>query len=147
MNELTHPATILLVEDNDDDVVFLRRSLMKAGIANPLVVVKDGVQALDYLHRRGEFAPPAQVSEVGLVVTDLNMPRVNGWELLARLRQEQGAHHVPVIVLSGSDDQATARALRENGAAAVVEKPVGPRALLELLHRIEWPWLSLTPSP
>src|SRR3569833_923981 len=101
MNRNTH---ILLVEDNDDDVFAFRRALKKAQIADPLAVVTDGRQALDYLGATGAYADRAKHPLPTVVFLDLKLPYHDGFEVLARVRQQPALRVLPVVILTGSDE-------------------------------------------
>src|SRR3954469_18637827 len=96
--------TILLVEDNEDDVFALRRALKKAQIANPVQVAEDGQKAVDYLAGVGHYADREEYPIPRLVLLDLKLPYRNGMEVLAWIRQQRSLDSLPVVILSGSDE-------------------------------------------
>src|SRR2546421_12885115 len=102
----TVSQTILLVEDSEDDVFFMRRALKKAQISCPLEVACDGQQAIDYLGRTGKYAGRAEHPLPSLVFLDLKMPCVSGFEVLEWLRQQPPAlNEIPVFVLTSSPEE------------------------------------------
>jgi len=123
--------TLLLVEDNDDDVFIFKRAYRQAQIPNPLQVVQDGEEASDYLFGRGRFADRAQYPLPGLVLLDLKLPLKGGLEVLQELRERPEAAELCVVVLTSSAEErdiARARALR---AHAYLVKPPSPAMLTE----------------
>src|SRR5690349_7148667 len=97
--------TILLVEDNPDDEALTIRALRKNGIANELVIARDGVQALEYLHGTGEWAGRDTNSQPAVVLLDLKLPRVDGLEVLEKMRADARTRFVPVVVLTSSREE------------------------------------------
>ena len=126
---------ILIADDDADDCLLAREALVEAGLANPVHTVEDGERLLDYLHRRGAYAAPAAAPRPGLILLDLNMPRMGGLEALRALRA------IPVVVLSTSAAGADRRGVEDLGACAYLTKPdsfAGLVALMQALGRA-WP--------
>src|SRR3954452_22234000 len=97
-------ALILLAEDRDDDVLLALRAFAKAKIPNPVQVVRDGEEAMAYLSGAGKYANRAECRLPELLLLDLKMPKVNGFEVLAWIRQQRGLKTLRVVVLTSSDD-------------------------------------------
>src|SRR5574337_250546 len=115
---------ILLVEDNPDDEEMTLRSLSQAGIANEVQVVRDGVEALDFLFGTGGFAGRDTAHMPAVVLLDLKLPRLNGIDVLTRMRQKDLTRTIPVVILtSSSEDEDMARSY-DSGANSYVRKPV-----------------------
>jgi two-component system, response regulator len=110
---------ILLVEDNDDDADLTTMAFRDASIANPIIRVRDGVEALEQL-----FGKPGVEALPVVVLLDLKLPRVNGIEVLARLRSEATTKHLPVVVLTSSDEDQDRTEAYRNFANSYVRKPV-----------------------
>jgi CheY-like chemotaxis protein len=115
------PCPILLVEDNDDDVLITKRAFQKGHVGNPLVVVRDGDEALDYVFRRGAYA---DAPRPGLILLDLNLPRVDGFTVLKTLKQDPDARSIPVIVLTTSKRDEDVLKSYLHHANTYIEKPV-----------------------
>jgi two-component system, response regulator len=116
---------ILLVEDNDDDAELTRMAFGQARVKNPVVRVRDGVEALDYLMRRGKYAELADDDSLPIVVLlDLKLPRVGGLQVLREIRETPRTSCLPVVVLTSSDEYSDLLGAYSNHANSYVRKPV-----------------------
>src|ERR1051326_1934837 len=120
---MARSLTILFAEDDPDDVVFMRRALQKAGLRYNLVHVPNGEVAVDYLHGDGPYRDRAQYPFPDLLLLDLKMPMMDGFDVLAWLREQPRAKELPVVVLSGSNQDRDIELAREMGAADYQVKP------------------------
>ncbi len=139
-------TTILLVEDNEHDVFAMRRALKQARIVNPLRVVTDGQEALDYFSGAREYADRERHPIPFIVFLDLKLPFVNGFEVLSWIRQQPSLESTLVVVLTSSAenrDQERAYAL---GARSYLIKPPTAETLLDVLNSLKTYWLSRTNS-
>jgi CheY-like chemotaxis protein len=127
------PPSVLLVDDDVVDVTNVRRAFERGALANPLRIARDGIEALDIL--RGDPAPTGE-----LVLLDLNLPRMNGIELLRELRADAALCTTPVIVLTTSADERDLRAAYELGVAGYFVKPVHQAELVGLLSAVMRYW-------
>jgi CheY-like chemotaxis protein len=135
---------ILMVEDNPTDVMITREALEHAKVLNSLHVVEDGIEALDFLHRRGKYA---KSPEPDLILLDLNMPRKNGQEVLAEIKADKRLKHIPVVVLTTSkaeEDVLKAYGLHAN---CYVIKPVDFDVFAEVVRSIQQFWFSVVTLP
>ena len=133
---------ILLVEDDENDVLFMRKALEQSGVGNPLRVVFDGQQAMDYFNGSGPFRNRNLHPLPCLVLLDLNLPVVSGFEFLHWLRSEQRFRATTVIVLSSSNAEKDVEHAYSVGANSYVMKPSDPLRLLELAGLIKSYWLG-----
>jgi CheY-like chemotaxis protein len=139
--------TILLVEDDESDVYFLREALKKAGVQNPLQVASDGQQAIDYFKGTGKYANREEFPLPSLVLLDLKLPHVMGLDVLKWIRQEPGTVPI-VIILSASKDDADITTAYRLGANGYLVKPVVVSKLVEMAKSIKDFWLKQnTPPP
>jgi two-component system response regulator len=132
--------SILLVEDNPDDEKLTLRALTKSRIANPLVVVRDGAQALDYL-----FDPANRLPAV--ILLDLKLPKVGGIEVLKRLRTEARTKLVPIIVLTSSNVDSDLKACYELGCNSYIQKPVDFDKFVDAVGLLGMYWLVINEPP
>jgi CheY-like chemotaxis protein len=138
-------ADILLVEDNPGDIRLTREAFEESHIANTLHVVTDGVEALDFLYRRGEYehAPTPDI-----VLLDLNLPRKNGEEVLEAINEEiPDLSAIPVIVLTSSEAEEDVARSYELQANAYLTKPVDPVEFIETVKRFKEFWLDVVRLP
>jgi len=140
-------GTILLIEDNPDDRALTLRALEKQQTPWPVVVVEDGVAALDYLFGTGEWAGPQAPEAPELILLDLNLPRLGGLEVLARLRAHPRTRLCPVVVLTSSLEQRDLLESYERGANSYVQKPVDFVEFVQAVRRLGIYWLLLNRLP
>ena len=138
---------ILLVEDNPDDELLTLRALKKTGVQNEVVVAHDGVEALDYLFASGPHAgrDPAVVPR--LILLDLKLPRVNGLEVLERLRSAERTRRLPVVILTSSKEQRDMLDGYGLGANSYVRKPVNFEQFIKAVEQLKLYWLGLNEAP
>jgi two-component system response regulator len=130
---------ILLVEDNADDVELTRRAFEKSNVMNELVVVRDGVEALDYLF--------AAVTPPDLVLLDIKLPRVDGLEVLRRLRGDPRTRRQPVVILTSSNEEQDIVTSYDLGVNSYVRKPVDFAQFAEAARQLGLYWLVLNEPP
>jgi CheY-like chemotaxis protein len=137
---------ILLVEDNPDDVKLTLRALRKSNIMNEVVVAGDGVEALDYLFGTGKYSGVSTVTPQ-VVLLDINMPRVNGLEVLQKVRAEERTRLLPVVVLTTSSEDRDRIESYGLGANSYVRKPVDFNEFAEAVKQLGLYWLLLNEAP
>ena len=138
--------TILQVDDDPNDVLLLRRAMNKVGVPNPIQVVSDGQQAIDYLAGAGKFADRAQFPFPGLVLLDLKLAYVMGLEVLRWIRQQCTTPLVVIVLTASAEDSDIATAYRL-GANAFLTKPLEPNKLEEMVQAIKDFWLTHNTLP
>ncbi|MDB5807624.1 MAG: response regulator receiver protein [Betaproteobacteria bacterium] len=138
---------ILLVEDNPDDQLLTRIAFEKARLENELVVVDDGVAALDYLWCRGAYAARDPAGMPALVLLDLNMPMLSGFEVLEQIRAHPLTAAQPVVVLTSSAQDEDVLRSYLNGANSYVRKPVELEAFIAALAQLQLYWMVLNINP
>ena len=139
--------TILLVEDNPDDVLLIRRAFQKAGIGNPVVALDHGDDAVAYLDGTGTYSDRHRYPLPALMLLDLKLPRRSGLEVLAWVRQHEGLKRLPVVVLTSSRDEGDINKAYDLGANSYLVKPVAFDDLLRLVRSVEGYWLMLNERP
>ena len=142
---MKHP--ILLVEDDQNDAFFFERAAVKAGLANPIKVARDGREALDYLGGLGDFADRLQNPLPCLLVLDLNLPRVHGLEVLRWLRQHEPVCTLLVVILTSSTAEADVQEAYFLGANSYLIKPGNPEKLTDMIKLLDAYWLTANQPP
>jgi CheY-like chemotaxis protein len=137
---------ILLVEDNERDVELTLTALEEHNLANEVVIARDGAEALDYLHRRGRFADHANGLPV-VVLLDLKMPKVDGLEVLRRMRDDSTLRHVPVVMITSSREEQDLVNSYQLGVNAYVVKPVDFQQFVESVKQIGFFWAIINEPP
>jgi CheY-like chemotaxis protein len=138
---------ILLVEDTADDVELTLRSLKKNNIFNEVVVARDGAEALDYLFATGAYAGRDPDSEPAVVLLDLKLPKIDGLEVLRRLRADERTKYLPVVVVTSSKEELDMVTSYELGANSYVRKPVDFVQFSEAVRQLGMYWLLLNEPP
>jgi len=138
---------ILIVEDDPNDALLLKRALRKAHCANPIHVVGDGEKAVEYLRGDGAYTDRERYPLPVLMLLDLKLPRMSGHEVLEWLRQQPLLKRLPVVVLTGSDRQADIDRVYDLGANSYLVKPVGFDALLDIVKTLDLYWTILNERP
>lgn len=140
-------STLLLVEDDPNDVMLFRRAKDKSNLVNPLQVVEDGEAAIAYLSGQGTYADRNRYPLPALVLLDLKLPRKSGLEVLAWLRQQPGLQRLPVVVLTSSRESLDVGRAYDLGANSYLVKPVAFDSLLEMVKALGLYWLILNEKP
>jgi len=130
---------ILLVEDNPSDAELTLRAFRKGGVTNKIIHLKDGAQLLDYLF---DFVREPKEKLLGLILLDIKMPKVDGLEVLTRIRQEAETKMIPVIVFGSSEDHPDIRKAMILGANSYIIKPLEISGFLKAMEGLDNSWLS-----
>ena len=138
-----NPGIILLVEDSSKDETLTLRALRRAGIANEVVVARDGAEALDFLLCTGAHAGRNRAKMPALVLLDLNLPKIGGLAVLKRLRREEDMKLLPVVIFTSSDEERDIVDGYALGANSYVRKPVEFTAFASAVQQLGLRWLLL----
>jgi two-component system response regulator len=137
-------TTILLIEDNPDDIELTMLAFEKNGLANEILIAHDGVEALEVLHGS---ASGANVPRIGVVLLDLKLPRVDGLQVLRAIREDERTHLLPVVVLTSSREEHDLIESYKLGVNSYIRKPVEFDAFVEAARHIGMYWLLLNERP
>jgi CheY-like chemotaxis protein len=140
----SQPIELLLVDDNDDDIVLLEESLKESRFVNLLHVVRDGEEALAYLRREGAYRDAILP---GLVLLDINMPRLNGFEVLSAMKSDPTLRTIPVVMLTTSTRDEDVVRSYNGGACSFVSKPVSFEKLKDVIKQFALYWSLVAVVP
>ncbi len=138
---------ILLVEDNPDDVDLTLRAMKKGNILNKVIVASDGVQALDYLFGTGTYTGRDMSIMPTIVLLDLKLPKIDGLEVLRRLRADERTKLLPVVILTSSKEEQDLMSSYKLGANSYIRKPVDFVQFTEAVQQLKLYWLLMNESP
>jgi CheY-like chemotaxis protein len=147
MSESGQPITILLADDDEDDRLMTRDALREARLHNDLHTVVDGVELLQYLRNEGAYAAPESAPWPGLVLLDLNMPRMDGREALYEIKNDPRLRALPVVVLTTSKAEEDIVRTYELGVNSFISKPVTFFGLVEVMKAFSRYWLEIVDLP
>jgi two-component system response regulator len=139
--------TILLVEDNADDEELALRALRKRNISNPIVVCRDGAEALEYVFGTGKYAGRNVTELPAITLLDLKLPKVDGLAVLKRIRADDRTRTMPVVILTSSDQETDIGRSYEVGANSYVRKPVEFEQFMDAVNQLGLYWLLLNEPP
>lgn len=142
-----HPIIILLVEDDLAHAEIVRRNLKDFRVANRIIHVEDGQAALDYLAHKGAYAEPQANPRPHLILLDLRLPKVDGLEVLRRIKEDADLGSIPTVVLTTSSTESDMAMAYENGAGSYLVKPVDFEKFAKLMEAFGFYWLAWNKYP
>ena len=131
---------VLMAEDSPHDIVAIKRAWKKNNILNPLYIVNDGEECLDYLHQRGRYREPGSAPQPGILLLDLKMPKMDGLTVLKHIREDAELCRLPVIILTTSREEKDRLKSYDLGANAYIVKPIGFRNFSKAVKTINLFW-------
>lgn len=144
---MTPANTILLIEDNPDDEMLTLRALRKQKLANQIDVVRDGAEALDYLRGEGDYEDRDKTQIPQIIMLDLQLPKIDGLQVLRQIRTMSHTSNIPVVVLTSSDEEQDIVQSYSLGANSYVRKPVDFEDFIEAVGQIGLYWLLVNNPP
>jgi len=138
---------ILIVEDNPNDLEMTMRGLQKARLVNHVHVARDGEEALDFVFCEGAHAGRAMSDQPKMILLDLKLPKVDGLEVLARLKADPRTRSIPVVMLTSSQEQSDLLASYQNGVNSYIVKPVNFEAFVQAVAELGMYWMMLNEPP
>jgi len=134
------PIDILLVEDDENDILITKRAFTKHCLSNRLYVVRDGEEALDFIYHRGGYQDPESAPRPGLVLLDINMPKMNGIEVLGKLKSDPGYKMIPIVMLTTSKRDQDKIESYNLGVNSYIIKPVDFTKFVDAIATINLYW-------
>lgn len=141
------PVKILLVEDNVQDIEITQRAFAKGRMRNELAVVRDGEEAIDYLYHRGKYQDPATSPRPGMILLDLNLPKVGGLEVLKQIKKDDQLKQIPVIVLTVSQREEDVVRSYDLGVNTYIQKPVEFDNFMRVVNAVHEYWILIATLP
>ena len=138
---------ILLVEDNPLDAELITRAIRKQNVGNPLFVLEDGAEALDFIFSRGIYAERNMASRPKVILLDLKLPKVDGLEVLRQIKADEGTRSIPVVIVTSSREDPDIKAAYALGANSYVVKPVSSDAFIEGMKNLGLYWMLVNQAP
>ncbi len=138
---------ILLIDDNMNDAELMVRALKRNNLANKVVHLKDGVEALDFIFCTGPFAERNFNNHPKVIVLDLKMPRIDGLEVLERIKKDEQTKSIPIVILTSSKQDPDIRKCYDLGASSYIVKPVGFDSYSKAVAQLGFYWLLLNEQP
>ena len=136
----TKPFVVLMAEDDEHDIVAIKRAWKEHHIANPLYIVNDGEECLDFLHQRGKYTEPNPAPRPGIVLLDIKMPKMDGLAVLKYIREDEEFRRLPVVMLTTSKSEEDRLRSYDLGVNAYIVKPVGFQNFSEAVRTINLFW-------
>ena len=143
MTEGMKISKILLVEDNPDDIEITKRALKEAGMVNSLWIVRDGQEAVDFLWHNGQYEDSASSPKPGIILLDVNLPKINGLEVLKQIKENPELKSIPTIVLTMSKREEDIIKGYNYGCNSFIQKPVEFEKFVEVIQQIGLYWGGL----
>jgi len=142
-----YDSEILIIEDNPNDAELMLRSLKKNNLVNKITVIEDGADALDFIFCKGKYNSRDCSKQPTVIFLDLKLPKVDGLELLKKIKSDKKTNKIPVIVVSSSDQDPDIRSAYELGANSYVVKPVEFKDFVEKISQLGLYWLIINEKP
>ncbi|MDX6530244.1 MAG: hypothetical protein QOH41_2534 [Blastocatellia bacterium] len=141
------PIVILLADDDEEDRMLACDALAESRLSNDITCVTDGEDLMDYLHRRGKYAPPVDAPRPGLILLDLNMPKKDGREALREIKSNSELRQISVVVLTTSKAEEDIYSSYDSGASSFISKPVTFEGLVEVMKGLGRYWFEIVDLP
>jgi CheY-like chemotaxis protein len=147
MTSTPKPIVILMAEDDADDRLLVREAFDESRLLNELRFVEDGEELMDYLRRQGRYSSPDASPRPGLILLDLNMPRMDGREALRAIKDDDDLRRIPIVVMTTSKAEEDIFRSYESGASSYITKPVTFERLVELMKALGQYWIEFVELP
>lgn len=147
LSERMTPITILMADDDPDDRLLTEEALSESRLRNDLRFARDGVELMDYLKRRGAYTAKEAAPRPGLILLDLNMPRMDGREALEEIKSDPDLRRIPVVVLTTSKAEEDIYRTYDLGANSFITKPVSFGGLVEVMRDLGRYWFEIVETP
>ena len=147
MRKERKPIVILLADDDEEDRMLACDALAESRLSNDITCVTDGEDLMDYLHRRGNYAPPVEAPRPGLILLDLNMPKKDGREALREIKSDPELRQISVVVLTTSKAEEDIYSSYDSGASSFISKPITFEGLVDVRKGLGKYWFEIVDLP
>lgn len=147
MRDEPNPIVILLADDDQEDRMLACDALVESRLSNTIHCVEDGEELMDYLNRRCKYSPPADAPRPGLILLDLNMPKMDGREALREIKADAVLRQIPVVVMTTSKADEDILRSYDSGASSFIAKPMTFEGLVELMKGLGRYWFEIVELP
>ena len=147
MAAIVYRVPVLVVDDDEDDRTLIEKALRISGILNPIYLLEDGKELMDYLSRTGKYSAPESSPEPGIILLDLNMPRIDGRTVLLLLKKSEAYQQIPVVILTTSNDLGDIQETYRRGANVYFTKPNDFDGLKNLMETVKNHWVNMAKLP
>jgi len=141
------PITILMAEDDLDDQILLQRALEESRFLNELHFVRDGEELLDYLYHRGLYTEPVKAPRPGLILLDLNLPKIDGQQVMQDIKSDPNLRRIPIVILTASHEEVDIHRSYALGASSYLRKPMRFESLVEVIETLGAYWFEIVELP
>jgi two-component system response regulator len=138
---------IIIVEDSNDDAELMMRALKSLNLKNPIVWLKDGEEALDYIFGEGKFHQNHPSEKPRLILLDLKLPKISGLEVLKKIKAEETTQNIPVVILTSSQENSDLKECYDLGANSYVVKPIDYKEFIKATEKVGLYWLLVNEIP
>ena len=143
----TKPIHILIADDDEEDRMLIRQAMLKNQVANPMHFVENGEEVLDYLHNRNQFSNNKDCPKPGLILLDLNMPKMDGREAIIEIKKEPALRSIPIVVLTTSGAEEDILRSYNLGVSSFITKPITFQGFIEVMKTLNQYWLEIVELP
>jgi CheY-like chemotaxis protein len=147
MNTPRESITILIADDDEDDILLTRQALVASRLSNELRVVRDGEELMRYLLHEGEYRNLESSPRPGVILLDLNMPKKNGREAIAEIKSIPSLRQIPILILTTSRAEQDITEMYDLGASSYIAKPVGFQSLVSVMQQLGKYWFEIVELP
>ncbi len=139
------PIKILIVEDSEGDILLITEALEEGKVSNDITILKDGWEAVQYLEKKGKYSNEKDLPN--LILLDVNLPKLNGHEVLTKIKNNEDLKHIPIVMLTTSSSEVDIYKAYKNHANCYITKPVDVKKFVEVVTTIENFWISIVQIP
>lgn len=147
MNKTKNAITILMAEDDPDDRLIIKDAFEEAHVCNTIHYVEDGEELLDYLYSRGKYSWPNSTLQPGIILLDLNLPKISGQDAVREIKSNLNLRRIPIVIMSTSKREEDIRLMYDMGVNSYINKPNNFAVLVEIVRSLSKYWFEIVTLP